>query len=321
MVSRTETLLACVHELAPRHVIGTDPFDVERLAWNIQRSRLQPAGRGVAVGAGGVRHRLLGPDGAVARRAGLEAARRQVPRARAGVRQRLVPGRARSRRDRPAGADSRRARLPGAEARSVRRRISRAIAGRRAPRDVEIVAAVRDAVGPDVQIMVEMHGRFTPSTAVRWRRLLEPFKPEWIEEPVPPENPEATRRVRQATRACRSRPASARTRWRISAPFIEQGLVDIVQVDMTHFGGFLPMKRLAGWADAYDLLLAPHNVCGPVGTMANLHLRGRDAELQGARALQRLRRQLGSHRSSTIRRPSKPTAVSRCPIGRAWGFR
>ena len=53
--------------------------------------------------------------------------------------------------------------------------------------------------------------------------------------------------------------------------FIERGIVDVVQVDLTHFGGFLPMKRLAGWADAYYLLLAPHNVCGPVGTMANLH--------------------------------------------------
>jgi galactonate dehydratase len=54
--------------------------------------------------------------------------------------------------------------------------------------------------------------------------------------------------------------------------YIEGGLVDVVQVDLTHFGGFLAMKRLAGWADAYSLLLAPHNVCGPVGTMANLHL-------------------------------------------------
>src|SRR5262249_12949902 len=45
----------------------------------------------------------------------------------------------------------------------------------------------------------------------------------------------------------------------------------VVQVDLTHFGGFLPMKRLAGWADAYSLLMAPHNVCGPVATMANVH--------------------------------------------------
>jgi galactonate dehydratase len=53
--------------------------------------------------------------------------------------------------------------------------------------------------------------------------------------------------------------------------FIEQGVMDIVQVDLTHFGGFLAMKKLAGWADVYNLLMAPHNVCGPVGTMANLH--------------------------------------------------
>ena len=41
---------------------------------------------------------------------------------------------------------------------------------------------------------------------------------------------------------------------------------------LTHFGGFLAMKHLARWADTYSLLMAPHNVCGPVGTMANVHL-------------------------------------------------
>ena len=119
--------------------------------------------------------------------------------------------------------------------------------------------------------MIEMHGRFTPSTAVRVAGALEVFRPEWIEEPVPPENPEATRRVRQATRLPIATGERAHTVEDIR-PFIEQGLVDIVQVDLTHYGGFLPMKRLAGWADAYNLVMAPHNVCGPVGTMANLHL-------------------------------------------------
>ncbi len=70
--------------------------------------------------------------------------------------------------------------------------------------------------------------------------------------------------------------------------------MDVVQVDLTHFGGFLAMKRLAGWADAYSLLLAPHNVCGPVGTMANLHLRRGHAELQGAGTLQRFCRRVGA---------------------------
>jgi len=53
---------------------------------------------------------------------------------------------------------------------------------------------------------------------------------------------------------------------------IEGGLVDVVRADLTHFGGFLNMRRLAGWASAYQLQLAPHNVCGPVGTMTNVHL-------------------------------------------------
>jgi galactonate dehydratase len=52
---------------------------------------------------------------------------------------------------------------------------------------------------------------------------------------------------------------------------VEQGLVDIIQADLTHFGGFTGLRRLAGWAEAYELPLAPHNVCGPVGTMANIH--------------------------------------------------
>ncbi len=55
-------------------------------------------------------------------------------------------------------------------------------------------------------------------------------------------------------------------------PLIEDGLVDVIQADLTHFGGFVTMRRLAGWAHAYQLPLAPHNVCGPVGTMANVHL-------------------------------------------------
>jgi galactonate dehydratase len=137
-------------------------------------------------------------------------------------------------------------------------------------RAVQIVGAVRESVGPDVKIMLEMHGRFTPATAAAMAKLIEPFDPEWIEEPTPPENPVAYRSVRSATHLPIATGERAHTMEDIRG-FIEGGLVDVVQVDLTHFGGFLPMKRLAGWADAYALVMAPHNVCGPVGTMANLH--------------------------------------------------
>jgi len=118
--------------------------------------------------------------------------------------------------------------------------------------------------------MVEMHGRFTPAVAVKVAEMLAPFDPEWIEEPIPPYNPAGLRRVRQATNL------SIATGERIHvlgdfAPLFEGGLVDIVQADLTHFGGFTGLKKLAGWAEAYDLQLAPHNVCGPIGTAANVH--------------------------------------------------
>ena len=137
-------------------------------------------------------------------------------------------------------------------------------------RSEAIIRSVREAVGPDVDILVEMHGRFTPATAVRVAAMLEPYDPEWIEEPVPPENAAALARVRAATRIPIATGERAHTIAEIRE-FIERGLADVVQVDLTHFGGFLAMKRLAGWADAHYLLMAPHNVCGPVGTMANVH--------------------------------------------------
>ena len=76
--------------------------------------------------------------------------------------------------------------------------------------------------------------------------------------------------MRQATRLAIATGERAHTLDDIR-PFIEQGLVDVVQVDLTHFGGLTALRKLAAWADAYGCLLAPHNVCGPVGTMANVH--------------------------------------------------
>jgi galactonate dehydratase len=269
MVSRTLTLLACLEELAPRHVIGTDPFDVERLAWNIQRAEYDRPGEvsqsalasfdvacwdlmGQSLGV--PIWKLLGGkfrDRVPAYANGWYQAEREAP-AIAALARRVVGAGYRAVKLDPFGHAS--AELPAAERR----------------RAVGIVSAVREAVGPDVEIMVEMHGRFTPSTAAAVARLLEPFDPAWIEEPTPPENPVAYRSVRAATSLPIATGERAHTMEDIRG-FIEGGLVDVVQVDLTHFGGFLAMKHLAGWADAYSLILAPHNVCGPVGTMANLH--------------------------------------------------
>ena len=269
MVSRTDTLLACVDELAPRHVIGTDPFDVERLAWNIQRAEYDRPGEvsqsalacfdvacwdlmgqslGVPV------WKLLGGkfrDRVPAYANGWYQTDRN-PQNVATAAKRVVARGYRALKLDPFGHAS--AELSAAERR----------------RAVEIVGAVRNAIGADIQIMIEMHGRFTPAQAAAMAKLLEPYDPEWIEEPTPPENALAYRPVRSATHLPIATGERAHSMEDIRG-FIEHSLVDVVQVDLTHFGGFIPMKQLAGWAAAYALVLAPHNVCGPVGTMANLH--------------------------------------------------
>jgi len=270
MVNKTDTLVACIHELAPRYVIGADPFDVERRAWNIQRAEYGRPGEvaqstlaAFDIGCWDLMGQSLGVpiwkllggnfrDRVPAYANGWYQTARE-PQAFAARAQEVVARGYRALKLDPFGAAH--AELPTEEWNRVE----------------AIMAAVRDAVGADVQIFVEMHGRFTSAAAVRVAAMLEPYDPEWIEEPVPPDNDEALARVRAGTRIPIATGERAHTIAEIRS-IVERGLADIIQIDLTHFGGFLATKCVAGWADAHHLLMAPHNVCGPVGTMANLHL-------------------------------------------------
>ena len=136
---------------------------------------------------------------------------------------------------------------------------------------VALVEAVRDAIGPDAELLVEMHGRFNPATAIEMARELEPFKPSWIEEPVPPENLAALKKVAERVNVPVATGERIHTRYDYRQLF-ELQAADIIQPDITHFGGLLETKKLAAWAETYYMLLAPHNVGGPVSTAAALHL-------------------------------------------------
>jgi galactonate dehydratase len=138
-------------------------------------------------------------------------------------------------------------------------------------RSIELVEAVADAVGDDVEILVEMHGRFTPAVALGLARDLERFRPAWIEEPVPPENLKALASVTRRANI----PVATGERIHARAEFrelFELEAADILQPDIAHFGGILETRKLAATAETHYLLVAPHNVCGPVATAANLHL-------------------------------------------------
>lgn len=269
MVTMTDALLACIEELAPRYVVGMDPFDVERLAWQFHWAEYGRAGEItqtalavidvachdlMAQATGQPLWRLLGGlfrDRVPAYANGWYRGERH-PQAFARFSRAVVDRGYRGLKLDPFGA---------ATAELTRAELALA---------VDIVTAVREAVGRDVAVMIEMHGRFTPATAVRVAEALAPCDPEWIEEPVPPYNPSALRRVRAGT----TLPLATGERIHVLPEFrqlLEEGLVDVIQADLTHFGGFTGLRKLASWADAYGVLLAPHNVCGPVGTAANVH--------------------------------------------------
>ncbi len=269
IVNKTETLVAAIRELGHRYVTGSDPFDLQTLAWNIGRGEYGRAGE-IAQSA------LAAFDVASYDLMGQFL---DVP-----VWQ-LLGGRYRDRVPAYANGWYQAERSPDALAEAARRvtargyramkidpfgaaRSSLSPAERRTA--VELLGAVRDAVGPDIELFVEMHGRFTPAEAVRVASAIEELDPGWIEEPVPPENAAALRQVRALTRIPIATGERAHTLHDLRE-LLELGLVDIVQADLTHFGGLTPLRTLSGWADVHYVELAPHNVCGPVGTMAALH--------------------------------------------------
>jgi galactonate dehydratase len=136
---------------------------------------------------------------------------------------------------------------------------------------IAIVEAVRAAVGPDVDLMLDVHGRLDVPTAIAMCRALAPFDLAWIEEPIPPESVDALAQVRAASPV----PIAAGERWYEPGRFLEalaKGAVDILQPDVSHAGGLGETKRIAHLAHLHHIPVAPHNPVGPVMNAMTLHV-------------------------------------------------
>jgi len=139
---------------------------------------------------------------------------------------------------------------------------------------VEKVAALRDALGPEADLMVDLHGPpwLTLADAKRMARALEPFDLLFLEEPLPPENLDGYAELRQFT----DLPIAAGERhtgnlWS-AAPLIKRGLVDVIQPDTGLCGGLTHLRKIAALAEASFVTLAPHaGTLGPVAEFATLH--------------------------------------------------
>jgi galactonate dehydratase len=123
---------------------------------------------------------------------------------------------------------------------------------------VECVAAVREAVGPDVDLLIEVHRRLAPIHAVRVARALEPLRPFWYEEPVSARNLDALAEVRRAVSLPVVTGEELYTKTEFRAVF-EKGAADILNPDVCNCGGILELKEIAAMAEPYFVTLAPHN--------------------------------------------------------------
>jgi galactonate dehydratase len=135
----------------------------------------------------------------------------------------------------------------------------------------EHVRAVRDAVGPDVDIGVDVHAKFFEAErAIRLAKAIEPYNPMWMEESVRPENYAAMKKVADHV----SIPlASGESNYGIYEfkELIERQALDFVQPDICCCGGVLTMKKIAAMAEAQYILVAPHNPMSPLATAINVH--------------------------------------------------
>jgi galactonate dehydratase len=141
-------------------------------------------------------------------------------------------------------------------------------------RPVGLIADVRAALGPDVDLMIDVHGPpwFSVPDAIRVGQELEEYDILFYEDPVPPENLDAFAKVAEAVSVPVAAGERSATVWGFRE-LIERELVDVVQPDMGRAGGFLQMRKIAGMAEAHHIAVAPHDGSnGPVAEAAAVHL-------------------------------------------------
>jgi galactonate dehydratase len=153
--------------------------------------------------------------------------------------------------------------------------------------DLDLVASIRDHVGPKVDLMVDAHGPswMTTQDAIAIGRELESLDLLFYEDPVAPEDLNALARVRDAVNVPLAAGERVSTIWGIQ-PYIERGLVDVIQPDTGRAGGITQMRKMATMAEGHYITLAPHSgSLGPVAEFAALHVM---ATIPNALMLERL---------------------------------
>lgn len=131
------------------------------------------------------------------------------------------------------------------------------------------VAAMREAVGEDIDLMVDCHARPSPAMGLRFAQALDDYGLYFLEEPCWPESVDGLARINAATVTPIASGERVIGQYQFRALF-EAGAIDVCQLDITHCGGLSEARRVAAMAEAYRISLAPHNPQGPVSTAASI---------------------------------------------------
>jgi galactonate dehydratase len=267
---RTDALLGYLHQIEKRYVLGSDPFNIEQL---VQRAFIDDYLRVNDISGAGIGLVEMACWDIVGK-----AVNRPVYQ--------LLGGAVRDKLKAYANGWYTVERTPKAFHEAAKKVVARGYRGLKVDpfgagfyemeraeknRSISLIEAIRDAVGPDVEILIEMHGRFSPATAIDLSHDLEKFKPSWVEEPVPADNLEAMAKAAAKINIPVATGERIHTRHE-TRRLLELGAMDILQTDITMSCGILEGKKMAAMADAYYVTFAPHNTGGPVSTAACLHL-------------------------------------------------
>lgn len=136
---------------------------------------------------------------------------------------------------------------------------------------LDCIAAVKDAVGDQVHLIIEGHGRFNVPTAVRVGNALEKFGILWFEEPIPPDDKKGIAWVRSKIATPVSGGERLYSRFEY-ADYLRMECADFWQPDVSHAGGIMEVRKIAAMAESHYIPVCPHNPSGPVANAATLQL-------------------------------------------------
>ncbi|WP_224450320.1 galactonate dehydratase [Haloprofundus salilacus] len=260
---RAKTVKAAVEELLDNYLLGADPMEIERHWQTMYRGGFYRGGPVLMSAIAGIDQALWDIKGKHYDAPVYE----------------LLGGRARDRvrvyqwigGDRPAdvGAAAREKMDAGftalkMNATSELKRIDTPAAIAEAE---ERIAEVRNAIGDDADIGVDFHGRVSKPMAKRLAKAIEPYNPMFIEEPVLPEHNDALPEIAAHTTTPIATGERMYSRWDFKEIF-KQGVVDVIQPDLSHAGGITEVRKIATMAEAYDVAVAPHCPLGPIALAA-----------------------------------------------------